>query len=76
LDDEMNVKLSDFGFATKYEGRKLRELCGTPAYLSPEMLQCTVDFTSPGYDNKVDMWAIGVIMYTMYVLFVNCMPSL
>jgi phosphorylase kinase gamma subunit len=69
LDDEMNVKLSDFGFATKYEGRKLRELCGTPAYLSPEMLQCTVDFTSPGYDNKVDMWAIGVIMYTMLAGF-------
>lgn len=97
LDEEFNVKLSDFGFATKYDGKKLRgsrldaccihwvcswtlvlELCGTPAYLSPEMLQCTVDFTSPGYDNKVDMWAIGVILYTMYEanckrLFCKCL---
>ncbi|XP_062502629.1 phosphorylase b kinase gamma catalytic chain, liver/testis isoform-like [Corticium candelabrum] len=69
LDEHFNVKLSDFGFATKYEGRKLRNVCGTPAYLAPEMLQCTVDFTAPGYDNKVDMWAIGVILYTMLAGF-------
>eukprot|EP00118_Oscarella_pearsei_P020265 m.218930 g.218930 ORF g.218930 m.218930 type:complete len:399 (+) comp39916_c0_seq3:413-1609(+) len=69
MDANMKVKLSDFGFATAYQGKRLRELCGTPAYLAPEMLQCTVDFSAPGYDNKVDLWACGVIMYTMLAGF-------
>ncbi|XP_065831221.1 phosphorylase b kinase gamma catalytic chain, liver/testis isoform-like isoform X2 [Oscarella lobularis] len=69
MDADMKVKLSDFGFATPYRGVTLRDLCGTPAYLAPEMLRCTVDFFAPGYDNEVDLWACGVIMYTMLAGF-------
>lgn len=72
LDEEYTVKISDFGFAVKLkEEEKLRELCGTPGYLSPEVLQCSMFADAPGYGKEVDMWACGVIMYT---LLVGCPP--
>ncbi|PFX32889.1 phosphorylase b kinase gamma catalytic chain, skeletal muscle/heart isoform-like isoform X2 [Stylophora pistillata] len=72
LDEDYRVKISDFGFAVKLkEGEKLRELCGTPGYLSPEALQCSMFGDAPGYSKEVDVWACGVIMYT---LLVGCPP--
>ena len=31
------------------------ELCGTPGYLSPEILQCSMFADAPGYGKEVDM---------------------
>ena len=31
------------------------ELCGTPGYLSPEALQCSMFGDAPGYSKEVDM---------------------
>ena len=59
------VKLIDFGFATyipKNE-EKIREYLGTREYAAPEILQ------EDGYREKVDEWAIGVIMYNMLTGF-------
>ncbi|KJH48807.1 hypothetical protein DICVIV_05060 [Dictyocaulus viviparus] len=64
--DEERIVISDFGFATYLkEGELLRELCGTPGYLSPEMLRCQMYEDAPGYSYTVDEWALGVIMYTL-----------
>ena len=55
------VKLIDFGFATyipKNE-EKLKDYLGTREYAAPEILE------GAGYREKVDEWAIGVIMYNM-----------
>ena len=39
LDDELNIKLTDFGFARKlFAGERLYETVGTPGYLAPEVL--------------------------------------
>ena len=57
----MNLKLTDFGFALKMEpGKRLRALCGTPAYMAPEMLRCACDANSEGYSFPADMWSCGV----------------
>lgn len=66
LDINMNVKISDFGFAVKLENKQLlTDLCGTPGYLAPETLSCSMYENMPGYGKEVDMWACGVILYTL-----------
>ncbi|XP_045771219.1 phosphorylase b kinase gamma catalytic chain, skeletal muscle/heart isoform isoform X2 [Maniola jurtina] len=72
LDDQLNVKITDFGFAKMLkEGEKLFELCGTPGYLAPETLKANMFEDAPGYGKEVDVWACGVIMFT---LLVGCPP--
>ncbi|XP_039681636.1 phosphorylase b kinase gamma catalytic chain, skeletal muscle/heart isoform-like isoform X1 [Perca fluviatilis] len=66
LDDEMNIKLTDFGFAVQIQPQqKLKEVCGTPGYLAPEIIECSMDGGHAGYTTAVDIWSSGVIMYTL-----------
>nr|CAI5823963.1 unnamed protein product [Callosobruchus analis] len=72
LDDNLNVKITDFGFAKiLHDNELLTDLCGTPGYLAPETLRCNMIDDAPGYSFEVDIWACGVIMYT---LLVGCPP--
>eukprot|EP00854_Cymbomonas_tetramitiformis_P001763 gene1763-2429_t len=55
-----NVKLIDFGFCkTLGDGEKTLTVCGTPAYMSPEMLR------RAGHDRATDLWAFGVLIFEM-----------
>ncbi|KAI3380626.1 hypothetical protein SNEBB_001642 [Seison nebaliae] len=66
LDEHHQVKITDFGFAECVRNdESLRDLCGTPGYLAPEVLSCSMNTNSKGYGRPVDMWACGVIMYTL-----------
>ena len=58
----MTLKLSDFGLAAKlnFEDEKRRTMCGTPNYIAPEVLESKF-----GHSYEVDIWAIGVIIYTL-----------
>lgn len=72
LDNSFNVKITDFGFAKiLLNDQKLYDLCGTPGYLAPETLKCSMWEKAPGYSKEVDIWACGVIMFT---LLVGCPP--
>lgn len=64
LSDKLEVKLGDFGLATKldFEGQKRKTICGTPNYIAPEVLD-----NKQGHSYEVDIWSIGVIMYTLLV---------
>lgn len=41
LNDKMEVKVGDFGLATKleFDGERKRTICGTPNYIAPEVLE-------------------------------------
>ena len=59
-DDEIYVKLTDFGFATKYDPNKKQTLSlGSPMYMAPELVK------EEPYDYKVDCWSTGVITYIL-----------
>ncbi|KAK7844666.1 cbl-interacting serine/threonine-protein kinase 11 [Quercus suber] len=64
LDENWDLKVSDFGLsAVKDQIRPdglLHTLCGTPAYVAPEIL------AKKGYDGaKVDVWSCGVILFVL-----------
>ncbi|XP_037909175.1 serine/threonine-protein kinase polo isoform X2 [Hermetia illucens] len=63
LNDDLNVKIGDFGLATRieFEGERKKTLCGTPNYIAPEILN------KKGHSYEVDIWSIGCVMYTLLV---------
>ena len=64
LSEKMEIKIGDFGLATKleFDGEKKRTICGTPNYIAPEILDGKV-----GHSYEVDVWSLGVIIYTLLI---------
>ena len=56
---KITCKVTDFGFAVEKEPTDQLTLgLGTAPYMAPEILK-----ENRSYDEKVDIWAIGVIAY-------------
>lgn len=57
----LEIKVTDFGFATYFEPKKNEKLkaIGSGIYKAPEL------FTGAKVSDKVDIWAVGVMTYTM-----------
>lgn len=64
LSERMELKLGDFGLAAKveYDGERKRTICGTPNYIAPEVLD-----GKTGHSFEVDIWSLGVVLYTLLV---------
>lgn len=58
IDENMNVKLIDFGLSKLTSSSKLKSVLGSPQYMSPEV-------STGVYSNKCDIWPIGVMLYEM-----------
>lgn len=53
------VKLIDFGISVKFEkDTKLKDKTGTVLYIAPEVI-------SGSYDEKCDIWSLGVLLYML-----------
>lgn len=61
LDAAGDLKVADFGLGAVADGGSLRHtMCGTPAYVSPEIL------AKQGYEPaKVDVWSCGVVLFVL-----------
>lgn len=58
LDDQLNIKVADFGFATYKHINKLNSYRGTLTYMAPEIKE------GKEYDGrKVDIFSSGVILF-------------
>jgi len=54
------LKIADFGFTRELDHNNMAEtICGSPLYMAPEVLH------SQSYDERADLWSIGVLMYQM-----------
>lgn len=59
------IKISDFGWSVHAPNNRRQTMCGTLDYLPPEMIM-------PGsndsyYNEKVDLWSLGVLTYEFLV---------
>ena len=60
------LKIGDFGLACRLDRDDERKttICGTPNYIAPEVLAGS---KGGGHSYEVDVWSIGVILYTLFV---------
>ena len=68
FDEGGNIRLFDFGMARRVSDCVQDEICGSPRYMAPEIME------GKGYTLKVDVYSFGILLYelcTLEVPFAN-----
>ena len=76
LDNLGRIKLADFGISKLCKCEEdeddgfpadmpMKEACGTPVYMAPEVINARQNSLNHFYTSKCDMWSIGVISYAL-----------
>ena len=61
VDMDGHIRIADFGLSKLIgEDEKSYSFCGSPEYLSPEMLN-----TQDGHDRRLDIYCLGVLLFEM-----------
>lgn len=67
LDDELNIKIVDFGLSNLMsDGEFFKTSCGSPNYAAPEVISNGI-YCGP----EIDIWSTGVVLYA---LLAGCLP--
>ena len=61
LDDKGHIRLADFGLSKQTDDETTKSFCGSPAYLSPEMLN------QKGAGKESDLYGIGAVLYEFLI---------
>ena len=56
--NDIFIKIIDFGASTAFKGKNLSQELGTIYYIAPEVFM-------NNYNEKCDIWSCGIILYTM-----------
>jgi len=63
LSEKMEVRLCDFGLAIDNGIEYQKNVCGTPNYIAPELLNHKNGLK---YSFEIDIWAFAVLLYTLF----------
>jgi serine/threonine protein kinase len=72
------VKICDFGFAIHKRNAPYYKIYGTASYIAPEIMKIYLnkqikegddEKIIEGYDEKIDIWSLGIIVYEMIMGF-------
>jgi len=56
------AKIADFGFCLFGQSEAINmTICGSPMYMAPELF-----LSNRVYDDKIDIWSMGIILYKMH----------
>ncbi|KAK8888590.1 hypothetical protein M9Y10_033321 [Tritrichomonas musculus] len=69
LDKDNNILLTDFGLCDTYYNTTLKSTVGTPGYMPPEVV------AGKEYDEKCDVWSLGVCLFLMVSARLPFTPS-
>lgn len=62
FDNDLNVRLFDFGMARKVDECIDDEICGSPRYMAPEVME------GKGYSLKVDVFSFAIVLFELCTL--------
>ena len=59
LSADLTVKIGDFGLAIPFDDNRKTSLCGTPNFISPEVLN------GQGHSVESELWSVGCVVYAL-----------